>query len=69
MINRLIIFLIRIKLGVKAWEMFQFTNQKDPGRYWFTQDTLWKETMCGVRPSRVSLNWLLDKECKVKILN
>lgn len=70
MINRLIIFLIRVKLGVKAWEMFRFTNQKDQGWYWFTQDALWKETANGkVRLSRVSLKWLLDDECKVEILN
>lgn len=69
MINRLIIFLIRMKLGVKPWEAFRFTNQKDPGYYWFTHDTLWKETMRETRLSRVSLNWLLDKECKVRILN
>lgn len=69
MINRLIIFLIRVKLGVKAWEMFRFTNQKDQGWYWFTQDALWKKEVYGVRKSGVSLSWLLDDECEVEILS
>lgn len=41
-INRLIIFLIRLKLHLKKGERFQFDNQKTDAVYWFTESSLMK---------------------------
>ena len=77
MFNRLIIFLFRLKFGVKKNELFRFSNQKSPDLYYFTSDCLLKIEQSklsskniyisnnSLRKSGVPLNWLLDKECKV----
>lgn len=70
MLKRLIIFLVRKKLGVKKWQEFQFANQKSTvDRYFFTDNDLSKyvgeEGI--VRPAKVNLNWLLDDDCELKI--
>jgi hypothetical protein len=68
--TRLILFLVRVKLGVRRDEKFKFANQKAECYYEITHDGIWKIWNCegGVckRESRVSLNWLLDQECKVE---
>ena len=68
--KRLIIFLVRKKLGLKKGEHFRFVNQSSPyNSYYFTGDGVmkhfgrWKGTD-DVRSS-VSLNWLLDDECEI----
>ena len=71
MITRLIIFLIRMKLGLKKYEKFQFVNQKSSMDVYFFDDfgLMKKEYVkreCHIRKSSVSLNWLLDDECKIK---
>ena len=72
LLTRLIIFLVRIKLGVKKYEKFQFTNQRsDKDFYYFTEDIFWKkehdeEGKATIDRSHVSLNWLLDPECKIR---
>ena len=63
--KRLIIFLIRKRLGVEKLERFQFTNQKSDAVYYFTKDRVTKLWHGHVEPSRVSLNWLLDDECEI----
>lgn len=69
MIKRLIIFLIRVKLGVKKYEEFRFNNQKSQfDTYFFTDTQLLKVEKSKVRSSSVSLNWLLDDECKITVL-
>lgn len=69
MLKRLIILLIRMRLGVKKHEEFQFTNQNsDFDTYFFTDTQLLKVEKSKVRPSRVSLNWLLNDECTITIL-
>lgn len=77
MFNRLIIFLFKLKFGVKKNELFRFSNQKSPDLYYFTSDCLLKIEQSklnsknvyisnnSLRKSGVPLNWLLDKECKV----
>lgn len=74
--RRLIIFLIRKRLGLKKFQNFRFTNQKDPATYYFTKYELRKNEVVGegensytrgVR-SNVSLNWILDDRCKVEIV-
>lgn len=67
MLNRLIIFLIRIKLGIKKHEHFRFDNQKSKDVYYFTSTDLMKiwGFNGGAYKSGVSLSWLLDPECKI----
>lgn len=74
MLDRLIVFLIRLKLGVKKCQLFRFSNQKTKDLYYFTDDRLLKIEYkhpgnyikdSTLRNSGVPLNWLLDKECKV----
>lgn len=65
-LNRLIIFLIRLKLHLRRGQKFQFDNQKTDAIYWFTEEALMKMEK-GLRyESGVSLNWLLNEDCKTK---
>ena len=68
--KRLIIFLVRKKLGLKKGEYFRFANQLNPyNTYYFTDDAVmkhfgrWKGS--DDVKSSVSLNWLLDDECEI----
>lgn len=66
--KRLIIFLIRRRLGLKKGDRFQFKNQKTRDLYFFTDESLMKvEYITGGihRLSGVSLNWLLSDECEI----
>ena len=71
MLTRLIIFLIRKKLGLKKWEGFRFVNQRaaydfyviTPVEILKVEGTDWEHST--IKPSSVSLNWLLDKDCEV----
>lgn len=65
MIRRIVIFLIRKRLGLGKMTMFRFSNQKKEAYYWFTDDTLMKVENGAIMPSNVCLNWLLDDKCKV----
>lgn len=65
--KRLILFLIRRKLGLKKYQSFIFTNQKDRDDfYYFDDDCLLKFDVKEdkYRPSNVSLNWILSDHCK-----
>lgn len=65
--NRLIIFLIRLKFGLRAYERFRFSNQKTENWYYFTKTGLMKWD-CGTKkitPSNVKFNWLVDRRCKI----
>ena len=69
MIKRVIMFLIRKKLGVKKGQLFRFMNQKSKAWYYIGDEYLVK--VCFKEPkkiekSNVSLNWLLDDECSIK---
>lgn len=70
MLNRLIIFLIRRKLGVKKYQLFRFTNQKTNDIYYFSDRQLIKFVgdFEDIQRSGVSLNWLLDKDCEIECL-
>ena len=68
--KKLILFLLRVKFGLKENEPFQFTNQKNSFDYYFwTSDGLKKKIIrrnyISERKANVSLNWLLDPECKI----
>ena len=73
--KRLIIFLVRMRLGLKKGEHFRFTNQKTDDIYYFTETEVAKKSLqrtpngCYVWTSvlsGVSLNWLLNKDCKIQ---
>lgn len=72
LLTRLILFLIRLKLGVKKYERFQFTNQRSElDFYFFNKRAFWKvefdeEGKSHIDLSHVSLNWLLDPNCKIR---
>ena len=63
--RRLIIFLIRKRLGLKKCEHFIFTNQKTDAEYWFTSTRLLKRENGVITRSGVSLNWLLNDTCTI----
>lgn len=64
--KRLIIFLIRKRLGLKKNELFRFVNQCEQSVYYFTETGLMKVKYGHVMSSGVSLSWLLDDECEVE---
>lgn len=67
LIKRIVIFLVRKRLGLKLYQTFRFSNQKfDFDYYYFTPYDLMKfRDDHGIRYlSSVSLNWLLDDGCK-----
>jgi hypothetical protein len=64
--KRLIIFLIRRRLGLKKWQRFQFTNQKTDNLYYFTSTEIKKVENSNHTLSSVSLNWLLSDKCDIK---
>ena len=79
MLERLIIFIIRCKYGLKRGQCFKFTNQKKDVLYFFGRNRLWKmwpdkynEKYAKVPgapffvESDVSLNWLLDANCSIR---
>ena len=64
--RKVVIFLIRKKLGLKKYEKFQFVGQKTSAVYYFTESNLMKYWRNQTMLSGVSLNWLLDNECKIE---
>lgn len=64
--KRLIFFIIRMRLGLKEREPFQFVGQKSNAVYYFTEDAIMKAWRGDLGKSSVSLNWLLDDECKIR---
>ncbi len=72
MLNIIILFFIRLKLGVKKFKKFQFTNQRsEHDVYYFDHFGLNKIEYdkygtLYFRPANVSLMWLLNDECEIK---
>lgn len=64
--RKIVIFLIRKKLGLKKYEKFRFIEQKTNAVYYFTESNLMKYWRNQTMLSGVSLNWLLDNECKIE---
>lgn len=63
--KRLIIFLIRKRLGMAKSTPFIFANQKSISYYWFEPTRLMKYENGRVAQSNVSLNWLLSDDCSI----
>lgn len=57
--RRLIIFLVRCRLGVKYCQFLQFQDQLDTSWYYFTRYHLMKCTDNGHSPSQLSLMYLM----------
>lgn len=66
MLKKLVLFLVRKKLGLKKYESFCFTNQKSKAQYYFADDRIVKVFHGAHMDSGVSLNWLLDERCEIK---
>ena len=66
--KRIIIFLIRKRLGLKKGQPFIFSNQRlKEEYYYFTKDAVMKHNIHGEEESStVSLNWLLDDKCEIE---
>lgn len=64
--RKLVIFLIRKRLGLKKYEHFRFIEQKTNAVYYFTEDNLMKYWRNQTMLSGVSLNWLIDANCKIE---
>ena len=64
--RKIVIFLIRKRFGLRKYEKFQFINQKSNAVYYFTEDNVMKQWRNQTMLSGVSLNWLLDKDCKIR---
>lgn len=65
--KKLVIFLIRKRLGLKKMETFTFVGQKSPTYYFFTDDALikvWRNTG-NTEKAHVSLNYILSDECTI----
>lgn len=67
--RKIVIFLIRKRFGLRKYEKFQFVNQKSDAVYYFTDDNVMKRWRNQTMLSGVSLNWLLDKDCKIRRYN
>ena len=79
MFNRLIIFVLRCKYGLKRGQCFKFENQKKDTIYFFGKDRLWKMwpenlnlenikygDLTIFSESNVCLNWLLNDKCSIR---
>lgn len=64
--RKIVIFLIRKKLGLKKYEKFRFAEQKSTAVYYFTETNLMKYWRNQTMLSGVSLNWLLDSNCGIE---
>lgn len=69
MFRKLVIFLVRKRLGLKEREPFQFVGQKSNAVYYFTDIAVMKAWRGNIEKSGVSLNWLLDEDCVIKKCN
>ena len=64
--RRFVIFLIRKKLGLNKYVKFKFIGQKSDAVYYFTESNVMKEWRNQTVLSGVSVNWLLDNDCKIE---
>ena len=79
MLTRLIIFLVRMKLGLLPYQTFRFANQKSKLDYYYFepkrlvkveyhhQDPFYPNGR-SYKSSNVSLNWLLNERCNIVLI-
>lgn len=66
--KKLIMFLVRKRLGLKKYENFTFVGQKSKSYYYFTDEALikvWRNTG-NTEDSHVSLNYILSDKIRIK---
>ena len=65
--EELILAMVRERLELKEGEFFRFDNQSihNDDIYYFSKSALKKIQWGHVRESSVSLNWILNRECKI----
>lgn len=65
--KRLIIFLIRKRLGVKKFQYFQFKEQNNKNDFYYFKDICLMKLINSKSEtlSAVSLNWLLNDDCEI----
>lgn len=66
LVRRLVIFMIRRRLGVRRHRFFQFDNQLDDSWYYFTRTHLMKCIDGETRPSNLSLMYVMYASVKTK---
>lgn len=67
---KIVTLMIRKLLKLNNNQLFRFKNQKDVGRYYFTNDSLVKTFRNGnKRLANVSLNHLISQECEITKYN
>lgn len=66
--RRLILILVRKRLGLREGELFRFSNQLSKAKYYFDDKLGLVKVVSGkvTRLSGVSLNWILDPNCTVE---
>ena len=70
-LRKLVIFLVRKRLGLKLYQKFKFANQKHSLDYYYFNKTHLIKVRDDIQiwyPSSVSLNHLLSDECKENII-
>lgn len=69
--TKLILLMVRLKLGLKKYEKFQFCNQKNKKNFYYISGSqIHRVEVKGKSnyvdgKSNVSLNWLIDNDCKI----
>ena len=63
--RRAVMYLLRKKLGLKKNQRFQFDGQKSDAVYCISDTHVMKHYHGRTTLSNVSINWLLDDECKI----
>lgn len=63
--KRLVMFLIRKKLGLKKNQRFKFDGQKSDAVYYISGSHVMKYYHGHTSLSNVSVNWLLSDECDI----
>lgn len=74
MIKRIVLFLIRKKLGLKLYQNFRFKGQKFQNDYYcFGRYTLMKfryykkKQLYKCEDSSIGLDWLLSEKCEIEL--
>lgn len=67
--KKLILFLVRKRLGLDKYDIFQFTNQKSNAVYYFGDEGVMKVWRGNIKKSHVGFNWLLSDEIEITKLD
>lgn len=63
--RRIVMYLLRKKLGLKKNQRFQFDGQKSDAVYYISGTHIMKHYHGRTSLSNVSVNWLLSDECDI----